>query len=294
VHAAGLAGGGVMQLKSREMAEVVLGPKVQGTLALDAALRELDLDFVVLCSSLSALFGGAGRVDYAAANCFLDAFAEWCQAQSGQPVISMDWDTWHSGMALDLIVPAAFEEWQAEAMEGALLPGEGGAALARAIDFGVPQIAVSTRDLEVRRLLDRHGPEGHEPEVPSTWRSNHARPALANPYVAPESPTQKAIAGVWEELLGVDKIGLEDNFFELGGHSLLAIQVVSRLRTRFQAELSAHTVFESPTVAELAARVDVLSGSALDDASMAQVLEHIEQLPDDMVEALLAANAEVR
>ncbi|MFI5268501.1 MAG: SDR family NAD(P)-dependent oxidoreductase, partial [Chloroflexota bacterium] len=80
IHAAGIAGGGVAQLKTRTMAADVLRPKVQGTLTLAQALATGRLDFLVLCSSLSSVIGGAGRVDYCGANAFLDAFA--LQAES--------------------------------------------------------------------------------------------------------------------------------------------------------------------------------------------------------------------
>ncbi len=78
----------------------------------------------------------------------------------------------------------------------------------------------------------------------------------ADLFVAPVSPEQQAIAAIWSELLGVDKIGLNDNFFELGGHSLLATQVISRLRSVFKVELALRSLFEAPTIAGLAQRIE--------------------------------------
>ncbi|MCQ4163601.1 non-ribosomal peptide synthetase [Tahibacter harae] len=71
-------------------------------------------------------------------------------------------------------------------------------------------------------------------------------------FVAPSTPLQQQIAQVWQEVLGVERIGIQANFFEIGGHSLRAVQVVSRLRRALGVELAVRTLFEQPTVAGLA------------------------------------------
>ncbi len=72
-------------------------------------------------------------------------------------------------------------------------------------------------------------------------------------YAGPRDPAEELLAGIWEEILGVERVGIHDNFFDLGGHSLLATQVVSRVRAALHVELSVRHLFERPTVAELAA-----------------------------------------
>src|SRR5262249_2197680 len=89
------------------------------------------------------------------------------------------------------------------------------------------------------------------------------RPQLTQPYVAPRTPVEQQLAAIWELVLGVAQVGVHDNFFELGGHSLLATQVVSRLRTTFAVELPLRTLFEAPTVAALAQRVEGGPSAAL-------------------------------
>ncbi|HLL70298.1 MAG TPA: amino acid adenylation domain-containing protein, partial [Pyrinomonadaceae bacterium] len=83
-----------------------------------------------------------------------------------------------------------------------------------------------------------------------------ARRDACDSYVAPRTPHELIVASAWSQVLGVEVVGLHDNFFELGGHSLLATQVMSRLRESFQLELPLRALFESPTVAELARRVE--------------------------------------
>jgi amino acid adenylation domain-containing protein len=75
-------------------------------------------------------------------------------------------------------------------------------------------------------------------------------------FVAPRTKTERRIAEVWSAVLAVDEIGVRDNFFALGGHSLLAMQVVARLQDAFQVSLSLRTIFDAPTVQELAEEVE--------------------------------------
>ncbi|HLE85444.1 MAG TPA: SDR family NAD(P)-dependent oxidoreductase, partial [Thermoanaerobaculia bacterium] len=108
VHAAGLAGGGMIQLKAEEAAARVLAPKVRGTTVLDRVLAEagVEPDFVLLCSSTIACVGGLGQVDYCAANSFLDAYAQrqrllFDQGRTRTRTLSVNWGAWEQvGMAV--------------------------------------------------------------------------------------------------------------------------------------------------------------------------------------------------
>ena len=74
--------------------------------------------------------------------------------------------------------------------------------------------------------------------------------------MAPRGPLEEEVASIWGAVLGLERVGAHDNFFDLGGHSLLATQVVSRLREAIGVEIPLRALFESPTVAGLAERID--------------------------------------
>jgi acyl carrier protein len=159
-----------------------------------------------------------------------------------------------------------WDGWQTERGEpvpGSISTAEGGAALERILALPrTPQVAVSTTDLGARleRWVQLEAGYGKAvPEVPL-----HPRPELHSVYLAPETATEKRVAQIWGELLGIESVGVDDNFFELGGSSLLAIQLVAQLKREFRAEISVASLFEAPTVRTLSEMLDSGGGGTLD------------------------------
>ncbi|MDH5548120.1 MAG: amino acid adenylation domain-containing protein [Gammaproteobacteria bacterium] len=75
-------------------------------------------------------------------------------------------------------------------------------------------------------------------------------------YVAPVTPTQQQLADIWQEVLGLERVGIQDNFFEIGGHSLRALLVISKIRKTFEVEFPLGTLFDAPTITQLAELID--------------------------------------
>jgi amino acid adenylation domain-containing protein len=88
--------------------------------------------------------------------------------------------------------------------------------------------------------------------------------AAADTYVAPGTPLEEVLVGIWEEVLGRQKIGVFDNFFEVGGHSLLATRVVARVNNRLGVELPVRSIFETPMIAELAVTIEEMMLEEID------------------------------
>jgi len=114
------------------------------------------------------------------------------------------------------------------------------------------------------------------------------RPELAEAFVAPQTPTEKTLAGIWSEVLHIEPIGIHDNFFELGGQSLLAAQVISRILNTFQVSLSLQTLFEAPIIAGLAVLITQSQTDVVEDEELANLLDELEQLSEEEVQRLLA------
>lgn len=127
------------------------------------------------------------------------------------------------------------------------------------------------------------------PEAPSIpASSNGGTHALPKPAA---SDVEREVAAILQQLLGVERIGDDDDFFALGGHSLLAVQLVNRLRGRFQVDLPLSIVFEAPTVRGLAARI-VTARSAEEAQDMEELLREIEGLSgEELRQAIMRESA---
>jgi NAD(P)-dependent dehydrogenase (short-subunit alcohol dehydrogenase family)/acyl carrier protein len=258
IHAAGVAGGGVIQFKTAEDVARVFAPKVKGALLLNAIFKDDELDFLVFCSSLKSVLGEFGQSDYCAARIFLDAFAHSLRFAGATNATSINWDTWAEiGMAVNTKAQGTLGRLQEETLSEGISPREGVDAFTRALMTRLPQIFVSVRDLQprverasaARELLEQLDMNARA--VPA-----YPRPELSNAYIAPGNALEQSIADVWQRVLGIEQIGVNDNFFELGGDSLTAVQLAAELKREFGLQVPVVKLFEGPTINSLAKILD--------------------------------------
>ncbi|AUX29427.1 MULTISPECIES: non-ribosomal peptide synthase/polyketide synthase [Sorangium] len=144
----------------------------------------------------------------------------------------------------------------------------------RLVAYVVARESVAPQAAELRSHLRRSLPDAMIPAafvglaaMPLTPNGKIDREALPGPslaaqaerevvFVAPRTQVEELLSGLFAEVLGVEQVGVHDDFFALGGHSLLAMQLLSRLRARFAADLPLRALFEAPTVAGLSGRVE--------------------------------------
>jgi amino acid adenylation domain-containing protein len=105
------------------------------------------------------------------------------------------------------------------------------------------------------------------------------RTSLDNEYVAPQSELEKDFVEIWQELLGISKIGIKDNFFELGGHSLLAAQLMNRINEKLRIILPLNIIFNAPTIFELAKMASLSKKVDVKDFKITKIDQLSKELP---------------
>lgn len=238
-------------------------PKAYGLYALEEALADLPLDFCLLYSSLASILGGLGFTGYTAANIFLDSFAEQHNLRAITPWVCVNWDTWQVKEDTHGLLGATVEQY-------AMQPEEAIDALTRIIQSGRTRVVNSTGDLETRmqQWLRRQNTHEGGKFAPMYSGATQARPQLLTPYAPAQDDYERQIVLIWQQVLGIEPIGIHDNFFELGGHSLMGTQLIGRLRQTFQVNLPLAALFEAPTIAELALAIKL------------QLLEEIDRIDE--------------
>ncbi|MBE9103653.1 amino acid adenylation domain-containing protein, partial [Nostoc cf. edaphicum LEGE 07299] len=164
----------------------------------------------------------------------------------------------------------------------------------RIVAYVVPQKEQILTTFELRDFLESKLPSYMIPgafiileALPLTPNGKVDRKALPIPeltqisssnIILPSTPIENLLAGIWAEILGIEKVGIDNNFFELGGHSLIATRVISRIRQVFQVELPLGYLFEKPTIAGLAKEIE--KAIKIDSADEVTNIERIVRSPE--------------
>ena len=144
-----------------------------------------------------------------------------------------------------------------QTLAAGILPEEGVAVLERVLAAEPrPQVIASSIDLEwLVRQMRAATP------APKSGGQKFSRPNLSSEYKAPGNEIESELVDIWEELLGVDQVGVQDDFFELGGHSLIAVRLFAQLKKRFGVDYPISVLFKAPTIEKCAALVETKIGA---------------------------------
>ncbi|WP_416212481.1 beta-ketoacyl synthase N-terminal-like domain-containing protein [Nostoc sp. ChiQUE01b] len=233
--------------------------KANGLFVLEKVLQGRQLDFYLLISSLSSILGGLRYIAYSAANIFMDIFALKQNQTNSIPWISVNCERWQ----LEEEKNTASRTTLAELF---ITPEEGIKAFQRILTSDkITQVVLSTGDLQARfdqwlnleslgdvEQTSFAGDIKEKLASTSLARILHPRPNLGNDYVAPRTHIEKTLANIWQEILSIERLGINDDFFELGGHSLLAVHLIAKINKQFGKNIQLSAIFQSPTIKQLA------------------------------------------
>ena len=289
IHAAGTVRDGLIQVKTKESVDAVLAPKLYGTVVLFELFKDAALDFLVLFSSLTSILTPYAVAEYSGANAFLDAFGSFANREARFRTLTINWPGWKDvGQLANLKIAPGLEGLKEALLQRAISPEDGVEAFKRILHSDLRHVLVSPDDLN--RLLE----ESHAPfdsaqflslargvpvisseHVPANGRAPANQSALLaaeppNQAGLPRTTTERALDEIWRQVLGTDTSDIHASFFELGGHSLLAIKLFARIEERFGRRLPLATLFERPTIAQLAPMVD--PGTAAADVAQDAVV----------------------
>jgi acyl transferase domain-containing protein len=238
-----------IELTEKTDCEQQFKPKIHGLLVLEKLLQDTEVDFCLLLSSLSSVLGGLGFASYSAANIFMDAFVQQHNQKKKVAWLSVNWDSWKIGEARknnDFL--------GSNLAEFAIKSEEGVEIFKRLLSWSeIHQVVVSTGELQSRinQWLKPKSLQERTASKKVNSSSVYSRPNLPNAYVAPRNEVEQKLAEIWQELLGIELVGIHDNFFQLGGDSIVSTQIVFKAK-EIGLQLMPKQLFEHQTIADLA------------------------------------------
>lgn len=252
IHAAAVLGGKMIQELTESDCETYFQAKMRGLLTLYQVFQNRELDFGLLMSSLASILGGIGLTAYTAANLFLDALAQQISSGVKTRWVSVNWDGWE----FPVEKPAASIR-TAKLDSLAITPEEGIRAFYRVLELeGLNQVVISTGNLHDR--IDQWIKLGSLKQATGSENLKiplYPRPDLSNPYLAPRNPMEIKLAGIWQEVLGFERAGINDHFFDLGGDSLKAIQISEKAKQQ-GLNLSVKDILSFNTIERICGNID--------------------------------------
>ncbi len=304
-HAAGNAGENFIIRKDEDAFRRVLAPKIDGTWILDRLTQEDDLDFFVMFSSVSSILAEAGQGDYAAANSYLDAYTHH-KGSSRRRYITINWPAWaETGMAVNYAVDLTKEVFSPVKTKEALnslqlilnknikniILGELNYSNYTAVKSDILNLSSKI----IASSVSRSKVFGEK--IPASGKNswNASNIALAGRKDEDGyTESERKIAGIIGNILGLREVNVYDEFFELGGNSIVAVKVEMDMEKN-GLRISVPDIYEYKTVKDLAAFIDDTSKGVVFEnkdakSSPEEVIEEDESEEDEAIKVPKSAN----
>ncbi|WP_160670955.1 type I polyketide synthase [Clostridium sp. C8-1-8] len=267
VHAAGVAGKGLMLLKDEEQFNKVLYPKVYGTWILNDITSNMDLDFFVLFSSIVTLFGIQGQSDYTAANCYLDSFSEYGSVL-GRRIHSIKWSAWEDmGMAFENNVDKDSGLFRMINSEEALnifddiissditkvVPAE---LNFNSIEADVDKNSYIKISSKLEQEINKKINSSRAKKNNLSKRKIVGKVAIRGKSEEELNTIEKELSEVWGSVLGMEEVDLYESFNEMGGDSILATQLLKEIDKVYPEVLDISDIFTYSTIIEMAKYIE--------------------------------------
>ncbi len=288
VHAAGVAGNGLIINRRKEIFNSVIKPKVDGAWILDSLTGNLQLDFFVLFSSVQSFLGGAGQGDYTAANSYIDSFT-YCRNKKGRSTKTINWPSWkETGMAVEYGV-------NKDSVFKAISTLDAIEAFDKVLSKDVKRIIIAEPNFE-------HEVFQNESALPF-YISSEISNALKRFMMKKQNGTavndnkkiidvklkgrsdgnytemENSIGQIWGNLLDINEIDIHDDFFELGGNSLLAVKLELEMG-KINLPIEYSDISNHPTIVALSEYLGDKKQTVTYSDNMAQTNNNIPKADD--------------
>ena len=255
IHAAGVIDyGGIIQRRTKEITWKYLTAKVKGTLNLYYLLKSEKLDFLLLISSVGndIFLGKYGQVSYNAANEFLESFSDFVSNQNNRYVTTVNMCDWN-----DVGMSVKAHEYKKTKFTDGISQGEGMMLIDRALMSNFSKVTIYPLNLKLEidnafKTLEKYKSRKIEITFEETAYENKGdRPQLTTEYVEPKNKLEQELAEIYQDFLGIKKIGIHDDFYEIGGDSLKAISLIAKIQKKTNKEIPLIEFLNNSTINKL-------------------------------------------
>ena len=250
---------------------------------LDHFTKQDDLDFFILFSSISSLFGGVGQGDYTAANTYLDAYAVY-RSKKGRPTLCINWQAWKDiGMAVDYgvnqdgVFKAISTEDAIQGFENIFYKDICNIFIGKLNQEYIEEFPVKISE-ELQIITKKSNAKDNRKDIK---QKNNNIITLSGNHNNQYNDIEQKIATIWARVLGVSSIDVHASFYRLGGNSVLAVSLYRELEKEFTKMLDITDIYSYPTISQMSEYLKtkniniVQEETSYDESNLDMILEKL-------------------